>query len=51
MMNIGNLKSLHALFNKYLYYMLVKFEQNGIVQTIHNLELFEKKRFTIWTKH
>ena len=29
--NIGNLKSLHTLFDKYLDHMLVKFEENRVV--------------------
>ena len=41
--DIGSLKSLHTLFNKYLDHMLVKFEQNCMVQTTRNLELFDKK--------
>ena len=39
---IGSLKSLHSLFDKYLDYMLVQFEQNRMGQTI-NFELFDKK--------
>ena len=38
--NIGSQKSLHTLFLKYLDHMLVKFEQNQIIQ---NFELFDKK--------
>ena len=39
--DIGSLKSLHTLFDKYLYlnHMLVEFEQNCVVQTIQNFEL------------
>ena len=33
---IGSLKSLHTLFDKYLDHMLVKFEQNRMVRTIQN---------------
>ena len=40
---IGSLKSLHTLFVKYLDHMLVKFEQNHIVQNVQNFELFDKK--------
>ena len=36
--------SLHTLFDKYLDHMLVKFEQNRMVQTIQNFELFDKKK-------
>ena len=32
--DIGSLKFLHTLFDKYLDHMLVKFEQNRVVQTI-----------------
>ena len=41
--DIGSLKSLHILFDKYLDHMLVKFEQNRMVQTIQNFELFDKE--------
>ena len=41
--DIGSLKSLHTLFEKYLDHMLVKFEQNGMVRTIQNFELFDQK--------
>ena len=41
--DIGSLKSLHTLFDKYLDHMLVKFEQNRMVQTTRNFELFDKK--------
>ena len=49
--DIGSLKSLHTIFDKYLDHMLVKFEQNRMVQSIQNFELFDKKWFTILTKH
>ena len=42
--DIGNLKSLHTLFDKYLYHMLVEFEQSYMVRTTRNLELFDKKK-------
>ena len=38
--DIGSLKSLHTLFDNYLDHMLVKFEQNRMVGTIQNFELF-----------
>ena len=38
--DIGKLKSLHTLFDKHLYHMLVEFEQNRMVRTIQNFELF-----------
>ena len=41
--DIGSLKSLHTLFDKYLDHMLVKFEQNRMVGTIQNFVLFGKK--------
>ena len=44
--DIGSLKSLNTLFDKYLDQMLVKFEQNRIVQTI--IFFFLKKRLTIF---
>ena len=43
--DIGSLKSLHTLFDKYLDHMLGNFEQSCMVQIIRNLELFDKK---IW---
>ena len=46
--DIGCLKSLHTLFGKYLDYMLVEFEQNRMVRTIQNFELFDKKWLTIF---
>ena len=42
--DIGNLKSLNALFNKFLDHMLVTFEQNRMIRTIHNFKLFDKKK-------
>ena len=39
--NIGSLKSLHTLFDKYLDHTLVKFEQYRMVRTLQNFELFE----------
>ena len=48
--DIGSLKSLHTLFGKYLDYILVKSEQNRIVQTIQSFELFDKKWVTIFDK-
>ena len=48
--DIGSLKSLHTLFDKYLDYMLVKFGQNRMVQTVQNFELFDKKWLTIFDK-
>ena len=39
----GSLKSLHTLFKKCLYHIPLKFEQNRMVQTTQNLELFDKK--------
>ena len=48
--DIKSLKSLHTLFDKYLDHMLVKFEQNRMVRTIQNFELFDKKWLTIFDK-
>ena len=48
--DIGSLKSLHILFDKYLSHMLVKFEQNRMVWTIQNFELFDKKWLTSFDK-
>ena len=42
--------SLYTLFDKYLDHMLVKFEQNRMVRTIQNIELFDKKWSTIFDK-
>ena len=42
--DIGNLKSLHAFPKKCFYQMLVKFEQNRMIQTTRNFELFDKKK-------
>ena len=41
---IGSLKSLHTLFDTYFDHMLVKFEQNCMVQTTRNFEILDKKR-------
>ena len=41
--DIGSLKSLHTLFDTYLDHMMVKFEQNCMVQTTRHFELFDKK--------
>ena len=41
--DIGSLKSLHTLFDKYLDHMLVEFDHNCMVRTIQNCELFHKK--------
>ena len=42
--DIGILKSLHTLFDKYLDYILVKFEQYCMVQSTQNFSLFDKKK-------
>ena len=41
--NIGSLKSLLTLFDNYVDHMLVKYEQNLMVRTIQNFELFWQK--------
>ena len=48
--DIGSLKSLHILFDKYLYHMLVKFEQNCMGRTMKNLKLFDKNGKPFLTK-
>ena len=40
--NIWSRKSLHTIFDKYLDQMLVKFEQNCMIRTVQNFELFDK---------
>ena len=40
--DIGGLKSLHTLFDKYLDHILVKFEQNCMIQTIQNFGFLTK---------
>ena len=42
--DIRSLKSLHTFLKECLYHMLVKFEQNRMVQTTRNFELFDKKK-------
>ena len=48
--DIVSLKSIHTLFDKYLDYMMVKFEQNRMVQTIQNFDLFDKKWLSFFDK-
>ena len=40
--DIESLNSFHTLFDKYLDHMLVKFEQNRMIQIIQNFELLTK---------
>ena len=40
MLTLEVCKSLHTLFDKCLDYMLVKFDQNRMVQTVQNFGLF-----------
>ena len=47
--NIKSVNSLHALFDKYLDHMLVKFEQNRMVRTIQNFGLFDTKMVNVLT--
>ena len=42
--DIGSLKSLYTLFDKYLYHLLEEFEQNCMVQSTRNFELFDKNK-------
>ena len=46
--DIGSLKSLHTLFDKYLDHMLVKYDQNCMVQTVQSFDFFDKKWLTIF---
>ena len=46
--DIGSLKSLHTLLDKYLDDMLVEFEQNRMVRTIQNFVLFDKVLTPFW---
>ena len=48
--DIESLKSPHTSFDKYLDYVLVKFEQTRMVRPIQNFELFDKKWLTIFDK-
>ena len=48
--DIGSLKSLHTLFDKYLDHFQVKFQQNRMVRTIQNFALFDKKWLIIFDK-
>ena len=41
--DIGSLKSLHTLLDKYLEHMLVNLWKNRMVRTVQNLVLFDKK--------
>ena len=41
--DIGSLKSLRTFLKKCLYHMLLKFEQNRMVETTQNFKLFDKK--------
>ena len=43
-MYIGSPKSLHTLLDEYWDHILVQFEQNYMIQTTQNVELFDKKR-------
>ena len=46
--HIGSLKSLRALFDKYLDHTLVKFEQNRIVGNIHKFSYSQRKGTIKW---
>ena len=41
--DIKSLKSLHTFLKQCLYHMIVKFEQNRMVQTSQNFELLTKR--------
>ena len=40
----GSLQSLHTLFHTHMHHILAKFEPNRIIQNVHTVELFDKKR-------
>ena len=48
--DIESVKPLHTLFDKHLDHILLKFEQNCMVWTKQNFELFDKKWLTIFDK-
>ena len=48
--DIGSLKSLHTLFDKYLDHMQLKFEQYHMVWTIQNFVLSDKKWLIMFDK-
>ena len=48
--DIGSLKSLHTLFDKYLDHMLLKFVQNRKIKNVKNSEFFGKTCLTIFEK-
>ena len=41
--DIESPKSLHTFLTKFLYHMLVKFEEIRMIKTTRNFELFDKK--------
>ena len=41
--DIGSLKTLHTLFDKYLDHMLVNFERNRMIQNVQHFKLFPKQ--------
>ena len=45
--DIGSLESLRTLFDKYLYHMLVKFEQNCMVRIILHFAFFDQRWLAI----
>ena len=48
--DIESQKSVHTLFDKYLDHILVKFEQNRMIQDIQKFDLFGKKWLKIFEK-
>ena len=48
--DIVSLKSLKTLFDKYLEHMLVNFEQNLMVLSKQNFDLFDKNSKLFWIK-
>ena len=46
--DLGSITSLRTLFVKHLDHILVNLEQNCMVQTLENFDLFDKKWLTIF---
>ena len=49
--DFGSLESLYTLFDKYFDHMLVKFQQNRLVQNIRHFGLFFKNGLPILRKN
>ena len=48
--DIENVKYLHIFLKNYLYHLLVKSEQNRMVRTTRNFELFKRKNADFFYK-